>query len=112
MENTAQQMKPLIEKSEEYLKTSLELLKLKSIDKFSEVASDFASRLILIVVISISLVSINVALALWLGELAGKTYMGFLLVASFYAVLACFILLMHRKIKFKINTVLIKQFLN
>lgn len=112
MENTTHQMKPLVEKSEEYLKTNIELLKLKSIDKFSEVASNFISRLILIIVISIFLVSINVTLALWLGELAGKTYLGFLLVASFYAALACFVLLLHLKIRLKIYTVMINQFLN
>jgi hypothetical protein len=112
METTTGLIEPLIERAEAYGKTSLELLKLKSLDKTSDVASTLMSRLLFAVIISFFLVAINIAAALWLGELLGKNYYGFLIVAAFYGILAIVIYFTHPGIKARINDFLIKQMFN
>ena len=109
METTAALIEPLIERAEAYGKTSLELLKLKSLDKTSDVASTLIVRLLLAAVISFFLIALNIAAGLWLGELLGKNYYGFLIVAAFYGLFAIIIYLVHPNIKGRINNFLINQ---
>ena len=112
METTVGLIEPLIERAEAYGKTSLELLKLKSLDKTSDVASTLIARLFLAAIISFFLIPLNIAVALWLGELLGKNYYGFLVVAAFYGLFAIVIYLIHPNIKGRINNFLIKQMFN
>jgi hypothetical protein len=103
---------PLIERVEQYGKTSFELLKLKSLDKTADVSSAVISRLILGVVLLLFTLTLNTAIALWLGDLLGKTYYGFLIVAAFYALAGIIIYFLHPPIKARINNAIIKQVIN
>jgi len=108
MENTENQIEPLFEKIENYGKTTLELYKLKAIRKSVEVTSTFVSRSIVIIVLSMFLVFASFGLALWLGEILGKPYLGFLCVASLYFVLGgVLFFLLHNFIKRKISNLMI-----
>ena len=78
----------LIEKGEQYGKTTLELLKLKTIDKSADVASNLVSWLIVIIFAVLFFLILNIGVALWLGEILGKSYYGFFVVSGFYALLA------------------------
>jgi len=112
METTISSLEPLLERAEEYGKTTFELLKLKSLDKTATVASAFISRLVLTSVIILFVFTLTVAAALWLGDELGKNYYGFLIVASFYALVAIILLLIHPFIKTRVNNSIIKQLLN
>lgn len=103
---------PLLERVEQYSKTSFELLKLKSLDKTAALASILISRLLLTIMLSLFALSLNIAAALWLGALLGKSYYGFLLVASFYGFIAGVLCLIHPLIKARINNSIITQMLN
>ncbi|MBA3704362.1 MAG: hypothetical protein H0W84_00235 [Bacteroidetes bacterium] len=112
MESKASILEPLIERAEEFGKTSLELLKLKSIDKTAAVASTIISRLYLAIIVSLFMLTLNIAIALWLGDLLGKLYYGFFVVAAFYGLFAIVLFFIHPYIKARTNTSLITQLLN
>jgi len=111
METKENILEPLLERVEEYGKTSFELIKLKSADKAADVASTVFSRLVLIPAVMLFVVTLNIACALWLGDILGKVYYGFLIIAGVYAVI-CFILYFSfPKIKAKASSFIITQIL-
>lgn len=78
----------LIEKGEQYGKTTIELLKLKTLDKSADVVSNMVSWMIVLIFAVLFFLILNIGVALWLGELLGKTWYGFFVVSGFYALLA------------------------
>ena len=112
METTTNAIEPLLEKAEAYGKTSFELMKLKALDKTADVSSTLASRGLFTLVVSFFAFSLNIAIALWLGDLLGKTYYGFLIVASCYALAGAVLLIIHPFIKSRANNAIIKQLFN
>ena len=109
MQAKASLIEPLLERVEEYGRSSVELIKLKSIDKTADISSTLASRLILMIVIVFCVIALNIAAALWLGELLGKNYYGFLVVGGFYAVVSIVLLFIHPLIKTRVNNSIIAQ---
>jgi len=102
----------LIEKGEQYGKTTLELLKLKTLDKSADVASNLVSWLIVIIFVVLFFLILNIGVALWLGELLGKSYYGFFVVSGFYALLALiFVIFRKQLIKDPLNNSIIEQVL-
>jgi phosphoglycerol transferase MdoB-like AlkP superfamily enzyme len=97
MEDKATPIESLFERAEAYGKTSLNLLKLKAIDKSSELISTIMSWLIVVIVAALFFIILNIGIALWLGEILGKTYYGFFIVAGIYAVLGVFFILWAKK---------------
>ncbi len=102
----------LIEKGEQYGKTTLELLKLKTLDKSADVASNLVSWLIVIIFVVLFFLILNIGVALWLGELLGKSYYGFFAVSSIYALLALIFSIFRKQlIKDPLNNSIIEQVL-
>ena len=112
METQKNFIDPLLEKAEAYGKTSFELVKMKALAKTADVTSTLISRLIFILLISFFAFTINIALALWIGDLLGKNYYGFLIVAGFYALASVILLIVHPSIKSRVNDTIIKQLFN
>jgi hypothetical protein len=102
----------LIEKGEQYGKTTIELLKLKTLDKSSDVASNVVSWLIVVIFAVLFFLILNIGVALWLGELIGKSYNGFFIVSGFYALLALIFGIFRKQlIKNPVNNSIIDQVL-
>ena len=102
----------LIEKGEQYGKTTLELLKLKTLDKSSDVVSNLVSWLIVLIFAVLFFLILNIGAALWLGELLGKSYYGFFVVAGFYALLALIFGIFRKQlVKNPVNNSIIEQVL-
>ncbi len=97
MENKISFMEPLIERAEEYAKTSIELFKLKALNKTAGVASELVSKILFVLVISFFFIMASIGMALWLGELLGKSYYGFFCVAGFYVILGGVVYFFMRK---------------
>jgi hypothetical protein len=112
MESGETFIEPLLHKAEEYSKTSFEILKLKTIDKAAAVTSSLISRLLLIIAASFFLLALNIALALWLGDLMGRSYYGFLIIAGFYGIVAIILFSIHPRIKISLSNTIITQMLN
>ena len=81
-------LEPLIDKLEQYTKTSLELLKLKSIDKSSDL------------------------IAIYLGTFLENNYYGFLLVTIGYVILGVVLFSIKKIIQLQIKKQLVTQILN
>ena len=112
MNDNTKLLESLLEKASDYGKTSFELIKLKAIDKASEVVSSFVPHSVVVIFISIFLLFINLGIALYLGDLLGKAYLGFFVVAAFYILAGAVIhFLLHKQIKRMICDYFIKQVL-
>jgi hypothetical protein len=112
MEPTISLIEPLLERAELYTKTSIELLKLKSIHKTADITSTLISRLLLTIVLSLFALTLNIGVALWIGDLLEKAYFGFLVVAAFYALIGIVLFFIHPIIKSRLNNSIITQILN
>lgn len=87
MEGKAAIVESLLERTEAFAKTSVDLFKLRALDKTADVASTIVSRLVVVIVVAILTLLLNVGIALWIGDALGKSYYGFFIVAAFYALL-------------------------
>ena len=112
MEDQENLIESLIEKGEQYGKTTLELLKLKTLDKSADVTSTLISWLIVVIFAVLFFLILNIGVALWLGDLLGKSYYGFFVVSGFYALLALIFGLFRKQlIKKPVNESIINQVL-
>ncbi|MDD2307026.1 MAG: hypothetical protein PHP53_20145 [Prolixibacteraceae bacterium] len=112
MEDTTSTIETLLEKATEYGKSSYELAKLKTLDKTSDVVSTLLANSVVWVILSSFMLFLNLGLAFWLGEILGKIYFGFFVVAVFYGILGVLIyLFMHDWIRKVVSNNFIKQML-
>lgn len=103
----------LLEGAIEYLKTTTELLKLKSVDKISEWVSTALPMTFMIGISLFALFFLHVGLALWLGKRMGDTFLGFLVIGAFYVLLVfVFRLFMYKRIKRNLRNQMIKKLLS
>ena len=86
MEQSTEMIESLIERATEYGKTSFELAKLKALDKTSEVVSSMIPHSVIVAFLAFFLFFLSLGVVLWLGEVLGKIYDGFFVVAAFYGV--------------------------
>jgi hypothetical protein len=112
MEDQTNLIEPLLEKAEAYSKTSWELLRLKALAKTTDVASTALSRTVLVLILQVFLFTLNTALALWIGDLLGKIYYGFFIVAGFNALVSVILMITHPSIKKTVSNNVIRQLFN
>jgi fatty acid desaturase len=112
-ENNTGLLDPLLSLAVEYSKTVYALLKLKVLKKSSGTASTVLSLALILFVFSVFLLFINLGLAIWLGYLLGKIYLGFFIVAGFYLIVGLVLhFVFHRKLKRLFSNHIINQVLN
>ena len=111
-DDNANLIESLLERVTDYGKTTFELVKLKALDKTTDAVSSFIPHSFVIVLIAIFMLFANLGLALWLGEIIGKIFYGFLVVAAFYGIIGMIIhFFMHKWIKKLVSNYIIKQLL-
>ena len=110
METPANSIESLFEKAEAYGRTTYELSKLKLLETTNIVVTSLIARLSVILMASMFTFVLSIAIALWLGEVLGKSYYGFFIVAGFY-LLAGIVLhfFLHKWVKKPISELIIKQ---
>jgi len=109
METNSESIDLLVSRAEEFSKTNFELLKLKSIEKTADVGSTLFSRLLLILAICLFSLTFTIAISFWLGELLGKVFYGFFIVAGIYGIIGIILFLMHSRIKARVGNEIIIQ---
>ena len=113
METQSTTIISLVERAEQYGKANVELYRLKMIDKSAEVVSTMATKLAVIIFFTLFFLILNVGIALWIGDLLGKSYLGFFSVAAFYAIAGILLYAFRDKwIKTPIRNSIILQALN
>ncbi|MES2240047.1 MAG: hypothetical protein V4497_07280 [Bacteroidota bacterium] len=88
METIATNIELLYEKAKDYAEINIELAKLNAVDKTADMVSSLLARLLVIMVVAIFVLFLSIAFSLYLGELLGKEYLGFLVVSGAYLILA------------------------
>ena len=112
MENAVTTIETLFEKAEEFTRTSLELLKLNAISKSSDILASLAVKLVLASMVATFFLFLNIGLAFWVGELLGKPYYGFFVVAGFYMLITIlFSMFNNSLIKLPIKNSIISEIL-
>ncbi|OCB75303.1 hypothetical protein B0A79_16840 [Flavobacterium piscis] len=102
----------LYEKAENYTKTSLELIKLKTVAAVADVLSTLTSRIAVGAVVAFFTLFLNIGISLWLGKVLGEYYYGFFIVALFYLIVAILMhTLQHKIIKTPIGNMIISSIL-
>jgi hypothetical protein len=112
MEDNNNMFASLFERASEYGKTSFELVKLKAVDKTSDVVSTMVPHSVVFVLMASFVLFLNLGLALWLGDLLGKLFYGFFVVAAFYVIAGIVIhFLLHNWLKRLVSDYFIKHVL-
>jgi hypothetical protein len=109
MENNEKLFESLLDKATEYTKTSIELFKLKAIDKTSDIVSSLIPHYIVFFLIASFMLLLSIGLAFWLGEILDNVSYGFYVVAAFYGILGIIIHFMHKCLKKLICNYIIKM---
>ncbi|WP_308992358.1 hypothetical protein QLS71_000815 [Mariniflexile litorale] len=86
METIAANIELLYEKAKNYAEINAELVKLYAIDKAADVVSSIFARLVIIVGVAMVFLFVNISLSLFLGDLLGEDYFGFLVVSGIYLI--------------------------
>jgi len=113
MEEKAKLLGSLVDRATDFGKTTYELIRLKAIDKTSEVVSSVVPHSVVLILFASFMLFLNLGLAFWLGEILGKLYYGFFVVAAFYILTGIIIhFFMHKWLKRIICNYVIRQLLN
>ena len=86
MENQTSSIESLWDRVRSYIETRIELIKLKTIDKSSSAISGIVSTIVVVLICMIFLMLLNFGIAFLLGELLGKVYYGFFVLAAIYGI--------------------------
>jgi len=112
MENNIELVEILIEKTNDYVKSSLELFKLKVLRSLSDSISTFLPNILVVFVLAVFFLFFDLAMAFWIGDLLDKVYLGFFIVTAFYGLKVIIIYYFFRKrLKRYISNCIIKNFL-
>lgn len=112
MTDNSTPLETLLERAEDYAKTTFELLKLNAIDKSADVISSLVSRLAIVMTLALSVMIISIGISLWIGKQLGDSFYGFFIIGAFYALLAIIShIFRHQWIKYPVSNSIIKQLL-
>ncbi len=112
MEDKSLIIKFLVQIAESLTKTNLDLLKLKAISKSADAVSSIVQKIIVFTAVIVLITLLNIGLALWIGELVGKLYFGFFIVAAFYVLVVLVLHYIPGIVKSPVNNALILKLLN
>jgi hypothetical protein len=91
-------------KIENLVTTQQEIIKLKAYSKSADLATFLIMKIIMFVVVGLFVLFLNIGISIWLGDILGKTYYGFFILAGFYALAAFFIKsILYLNIEYKIK---------
>lgn len=113
MEEKYKNFEELITTAETYGKTNIELLKLKTVEKVADGASSMVAWAAVVIALILFFITLNFGIAFLVGDLVGKAYLGFLIVAAFYGIAALILYLLKDKwIKKPLNNSMINNMLD
>ncbi len=110
VEDRKELIEEIFEKAEDYLKTNLQLIKLKATDKVAGVVSNLVSQIAIVMLGFLFLLMLSIGIAFWIGLALGQTYYGFMIVAGFYLLLTMIVIIFKKElIKNPISNSIISQ---
>jgi hypothetical protein len=92
MENQTATIESIFHRIKDYSDTRIELIKLKAIDKSSTVLSSLITYIVVFLIFGLFFLFLNIGIAILIGELIGRVYWGFFILAILYAVVGIVLL--------------------
>lgn len=113
METPKLLIESLWESTEDYVKTTFELSKLKALETTIVVVTSMVTKASITIVISLFIFVFTIGIAFLLGDLLGKIYFGFFIVAAFYLIASIILyFFLNNWIKNVISNIIIDQALS
>jgi hypothetical protein len=110
MDDNVKLIESLLESTFKYGVAEIELIKLKTLNKTSDVVSGLLPHTVVFFILFFFLLFLNLGLAFWLGDIIGNNFYGFFVIAAFYAIVGLVVhFFMHNWMKRKICNYLVKQ---
>lgn len=95
-----------------YVQTNIELVKLEATERVSVLGSSLLSVLLVGMTLSLFILFLSIGVSLYLSAYLNNSYLGFILVAGFYFLLSCLLVLTRKKlIETPIRNTIIKRIL-
>lgn len=88
----------LLENISSLFEDKIELIKLKVIEKLSRIITSIITAFLLSLFFLVFIIVFNIGIALLIGNITGKSYLGFLIVSAFYAIIGFLLFVYRRKI--------------
>ncbi|HEY4153964.1 MAG TPA: hypothetical protein VGM24_01000 [Puia sp.] len=105
-------IKSLLEKSQDYLETKIEIARLKTIDKSSDLVSSVIVLISVILMALLFFLFISIGVALYLGTLVGSAHAGFFIVGGAYGIVLLLLYAFREKwVKAPVANLIIKKLL-
>jgi len=102
----------IFEKAENYTRTSIELVKLKTVSASADVLSTLTSKIAVGAVVAFFTLFLNIGISLWIGKQLGEYSYGFFILALFYLIVAIVLhKFQHSLIKTPIGNMIISSIL-
>lgn len=112
MEENTKMIETLLETAKAYGKSSLDLAKLKALDKTSLIGSSIASRMIAMLLAGLCILFCGFGAALWLNDVLESSFTGFFIVAALPGLLAIIVFFfLHQPIIEALRDYMIKKVL-
>lgn len=112
MESFATNKDLLFEKVENYANTSIDLLKLNTVEKSADVLSSLTSVIVIFMVVAMFTLFVNIGVSLYIGKLLHDNYLGFFIVSLFYLVIAIVAFIFrHKLLKIPVSNMVITKLL-
>lgn len=112
MEDKTTPVEVLLARAQALAITSIQLFKLKATAKVAEMLSSLASGFVILIFLVLFFVNLNIGIALLIGDLFGKVWLGFVVVSGFYAFVGFILYLFSDKlIKNPVSNSIITQLL-
>lgn len=77
-------IKEIAEKARDYFETSVQLVKLKAVNKISSVVSTLVSLIVLPLLILVVIILLAIGVSFWLGKILGAYHLGFFITGAFF----------------------------
>lgn len=102
----------LLSDAGDFIETRTALWKLKTIESLADVSGELVAGLAMIGVACFVVLLFSIGVALWIGELLGKSYYGFFVMGGFYTIVALILLVKReRLLKDTFSNMLIRKIL-
>jgi hypothetical protein len=101
MQHYLEKIEELIDNLKRYSVSTVELIKLETVDRSSTILSNLISKAIIGLIIVLFLFFVSLGICLFLSEYFANTYLGFGVVAGFYLLLGIILLIGYKKLLVK-----------
>jgi hypothetical protein len=110
MEKIEENVELLYKKVAQYSETSIELLKLQTIEKTANVISSLCVVISILFIIGMFILFVNIGISFFIGNLLENAALGFVIVSGFYLILGIIVFVFRKSlIKIPIENLIISK---